>query len=265
MFDTTIPRFSARDIQQYLKSFFPASSEAEKFPKLTLECAERFPHALNELQNLLIGSPELVDVTSFNRESVIAERLKQRFNYYGTDKVGHQYHLIYGEIISRLGVEEPLNILEIGLGSQNTNVVSHMTKQFRPGASIRAFRDVASNSMIYGADIDPDVLFTENRIQTAYVDQMAPSSFIEMNNKFSNIKYDLIIDDGLHAVSPNLNTLLFGIGALKAGGWLVIEDIWNGIVCWNTIYHLIPEDKFEKHLISFKLEKRVFAIKKLKA
>ena len=228
MFDDRTPIFSARDIIQYLKSFFPASSEAQRFPKLTLECAERFPHALDELQRLVIGSPELLDISDFNREAVIAERLKQRFNFYGTDKVGHQYHLIYGEILSQLGVENRLNILEIGLGSQNPNIVSHMEKRFQPGASIRAFRDVAVNSQIYGADIDPEVLFSEERIQTACVDQMNPSSFIEMNKRFLNIKYDLIIDDGLHAVSPNLNTLLFGISALKEGGWIVIEDIWNG-------------------------------------
>ena len=175
---------------------------------------------------------------------------------------GHNYHVIYGEILSKLGVNGPLRILEIGLGTKDTSKVSHMNPEFEPGASLRAFRDIAPNSQIYGADIDEAILFSEERIQTAWVDQMEPESFVEMNRHFGNVHYDLIIDDGLHSVASNLNTLLFALTVLNKGGWVVIEDIWIGQVCWDTVYQLIPPEKYNRYLFTFDTSKRVFAIEK---
>ena len=95
-----------------------------------------------------------------------------------------KYHLIYGEILSRLGVKNPLNILEIGLGSHNSSIVSHMEPNFTPGASLRAFRDVAKSSQIYGADIDREILFSDKRIQTAYVDCMSSNQMGQFSPVF---------------------------------------------------------------------------------
>ncbi len=36
---------------------------------------------------------------------------------------------------------------------------------------------------------------------------------------------DLVIDDGLHSPHANLRTLAFGLGIIRKGGWVVVEDI----------------------------------------
>ena len=252
--------FTPKNIRSLLRTFFPASKNAISNPRLILEGAERFPHALGELCEMFREKPVLTPIKKFNTELKISRVLRERFTHYKTDKAEHNYHLIYGEILSCLGVENPLNILEIGLGTIDETKISHMNSKFSPGASLRSFRDVAINSQVYGADIDEAILFTEDRIQTARVDQMQPKSFVEMNEQFENAQYDLIIDDGLHSVAANLNTLLFALTVLKPGGWVVIEDIWNGQICWDVIYQLIPAEQFNCHLIAFDTEKRVFIL-----
>ena len=246
-----------------LPTFIPNSSRAGAYPEITLKAAERFPHALDELGKYSGEIPEPIPVTAFNREPKIAEKLKERFMHYGSDKSkGHKYHLIYGEILARLGADSALNILEVGLGTNNPALISNMGKNGQPGASLRAFRDVVTNGKVYGADIDVDILFTEPNILTAWVDQLEPSSFWDMNRYFGDPRYDLVIDDGLHSVSANLNTLLFGLEVLKPGGWVVIEDIWSPKVCWKTIYRLLPAENFNKFIIEFPNSCWVFVVQK---
>ncbi len=226
---------------------------ADEYPEITLQVLERFPHALDELG---LYSSEIIEETSiysFSFEQHISKRLKQSFDSYGSDKGHHEYHLIYGQILSQLGSTSSLNILEIGLGTNNPNLISNMSIHGKPGASLRAFRDTISNAYVFGADIDKDILFTEPYIQTAWVDQLKPESFRTMNQEFGNPTYDLIIDDGLHAISANLNTLLFGLTVLNKGGWIVIEDIpIYARVFWNTVNRLLPSAKFDKYMIKCK-------------
>ena len=80
--------------------------------------------------------------------------------------------------------EEISNLLEIGLGSNNTDLVSSMGKEGKPGASLRAFRDFCINAEVIGADIDKRILFKEDRIKTFYVDQTNNSSLDNFKDKF---------------------------------------------------------------------------------
>jgi hypothetical protein len=255
--------FSLKEIQKQLSTFSPASAGANNHPELTISGAERFPNALAELCDKIYSRPTFIHFQEFNTEITIAKSLLDLFTFYKTDKGLHNYHLLYGEILFKLGINKSLNILEIGLGTNNPNKVSHMNANFQPGASLRSFRDIASRSQIYGADIDKDILFFEDRIKTTWVDQMQYDSFNKMNTDFGDISYDLIIDDGLHSISANLNTLLFSLSVLKPGGWVVIEDIWSGQQCWDVIYRLIPPMMYNCFLITFNTSKRVFALEKL--
>ena len=143
-----------------------------------------------------------------------------------------------------------------------SSIGSRPVRRLPSGACVK-IRDVAPNSRVFGADIDRNVLFSEDRIQTAYVDQMQPDTFHELKLQFGTDHYDLVIDDGLHTIAANLNTLLFAIRTLNPGGWVVIEDIWNGQICWEIVYQLIPPEQFNRHLFSFRTEKLVFALQKL--
>lgn len=176
------------------------------------------------------------------------ERLKTALERHGSDKTkyNHLYHSFYANILDMLTAQSkatmrPIATLEIGLGTNNSEGVSSMGAEGRPGASNRAFREyLPDDAHIYGADVDRDILYHEDRIDTAYVDQLDSNSFAQMTTDLGEHSFDLIVDDGLHSLSANLNTLLFGLRHVRPGGWVVIEDIhdkqdkfssfWNGFV-----------------------------------
>lgn len=251
------------DLTQSIPSFAPASGWTEDYAEIMLRGAERFPGALEELGRLHSPVPEPIQLSAFQTDAVVSEALRERLNHHGSDKSKyHSYHLIYGGILAALNVTRDLRILEIGIGSTDPAIISNMGENGVPGASLRAFRDVAKNAHIFGADIDAKILFDEPRIQTAWVDQMKPASFDTMHKKFGVDGYDLIIDDGLHQISANLNTLLFGLAVLNEGGWIAIEDIWNGKAAWNSVYRLLPESRYNKFIIQCPEGCLVFLVQK---
>lgn len=120
------------------------------------------------------------------------------FKKHGSDKsTSHDYHRIYGSILSAKR-DRALNILEVGLGTNNIDIPSNMGLSGKPGASLRAFRDWAPNARIYGADVDRRVLFEDERIQTFWVDQTNQTSLHCLAGEMGEKRFDLIIDDGLH-------------------------------------------------------------------
>ena len=169
-------------------------------------------------------------------------------NKYGSDKAyKHKYHILYGKLLTSR--EKISSILEIGLGSNNTDLVSSMGKEGKPGASLRAFRDFCTNAEIIGADIDKRILFKEDRIKTFYVDQTSNSSLNNLKDKFTN-KFDLIIDDGLHSPDANINTLRIATTLIKKGGSIVIEDInIKAIDISMTMSNLLPSNIFKSQII----------------
>jgi hypothetical protein len=165
---------------------------------------------------------------------------------------GHDYHIAYSFIFDKLGNNSHLNILEIGLGTNNPKLVSTMGHGARPGASLYAFKEYLPNANIYGGDIDTNILFEDERIKTTYIDQLNMNTFTNLSNTFGNIKYDLIIDDGLHSIGANLNTLIFALDNLNEGGWIVIEDI-HIKENWKSIDFILQSTKkFKTYFISAK-------------
>lgn len=252
------------DFIKHIPTFIPNSALGSEFPLAILKGIERFPYALDELGKYGTEWINYIPIEDFNKEKELAEKFRERFVFHRTDKHSCGYHLIYGQIFFHLGIESTLNILEIGIGTNNNELISHMGENETPGASLRAFRDLAKNSMIYGADIDHEILFEEERIKTTVVDQLIPHTFKEMSRHFGNIQYDLIIDDGLHSVSANLHTLLFGLSVLKKDGWIMIEDIGSHKVCWNTIYRLLPSSRFNKIIVQCKNGPWIFLLQRKK-
>ena len=164
--------------------------------------------------------------------------LKKLCNIYGTEKPPPLYPL-YEFILKDFSSIK--NVLEIGIGTNNKDVVSTMGSNGRPGASLRAFRDYLPNAQVYGCDVDNRILFSEERITTFFVDQ---TNFSEMKERIMglNIKFDLFIDYGLHAPDANLASLLVGLSVIKPGGWVVVEDIpWVALDFWKIITYSLPE------------------------
>jgi hypothetical protein len=135
---------------------------------------------------------------------------------------------------------------------------------YAPGASLRAWRDFFPQGRIVGVDVQPDTQFQhEHRIETFLCDTTQASSvatFIQQFNNNNNIifqinnnniinnnilenniinniilennnnnnhgTFDIIIDDGLHTDTAQLQTLTNLWPLLKEGGIYVIEDIY---------------------------------------
>ena len=116
------------------------------------------------------------------------------------------------------------DLFECGIGSNNLNIESNMGIHGKPGASLRMWRDFFPEANIYGGDIDREILFEEERIQTFYVDQRNSDLIKSMWRKI-NKKFDIIIDDGLHFFDANINFFENSFYNLKKGGIYIIEDI----------------------------------------
>ena len=153
------------------------------------------------------------------------EELAAVFNRHGSDKSSfHDYHKLYSFLLSSKR-SLPLTIVEIGLGTTNPQTMSNMGPTGTPGASLRAFAEYCPNAQIFGGDIDRSTLFREDRIQTAFCNQMAQGGFTELNALLAGRPVDLFIDDGLHVLKANLASLRYGLSTLGPSGAVVIEDI----------------------------------------
>ena len=225
-------------------------------PKLKSKLTKNTINGIFKSINLLIKDLKNLETTAFKIEDLKLKKdeinsikeLEILLNKYGSDKAyKHKYHILYGKLLTHR--EEISNILEIGLGTNNTDLVSSMGKEGMPGASLRAFRDFCMNAEIMGADIDKRILFKEDRIKTFYVDQTSNISLDNLKEKFSN-KFDLIIDDGLHSPDANINTIRIATTLIKKGGSIVVEDINSkAIDIWITISNLLPTNIYKSQII----------------
>lgn len=196
--------------------------------------------------------PVPIDAITLNHEEeVLVEKLAERFAYYGSDKAYHGYHRLYAKILEEKRGERG-GLLEIGLGTNNVSVPSNMGVGGRPGASLRAFRDLLAQFLLFGADVDTTILFEEERIRTFPVDQTDPDSLDALGQSIGRT-FDVIIDDGLHAPHANLNTLAFAINWLKPGGWCCIEDITESMLpVWQVVALLLEGTPYEMALYQAK-------------
>lgn len=181
-----------------------------------------------------------------------SNELGELFKFHGSDKsTTHDYYIAYAEILKNKK-EKPINILEIGLGTNNIDVLSNMGVDGRPGASLRAFRDMYKKANVFGADIDKRILFTEERITTYFVDQTSAETLNELKLELEPILFDLIIDDGLHNSQANLNTTNFALDLLENDGVFIIEDIDRFDFQYYQIAEAILKDKFSVDFIETK-------------
>lgn len=219
---------------------------------LTVQSANQsFPFLAVLLKRLGVPELQVLGVDSFVHSDAArhaVQALEKLFIHHGSDKAGgHDYHQVYGAILA--SPTDIRAVCEIGLGTNNEDVASNMGRHGRPGASLRAFRDFLPNAQIFGADVDKRILFTEERIQTFHVDQTDLHSIEQLAAQLP-MEFDLIIDDGLHAPNANIAALIFGLGKLRRGGCLVVEDIHpDHVPVWQVISALLP-DTHRKFLVA---------------
>lgn len=244
--------FSFLNILSTFKAYVPNSAGTYRAKaRQTIESINRFPLAMTEYLESHGGqriySQSIFDFLQSRPEVSQPGVLGDLFVQYGSDKsTFHNYDLVYERILG--DPNQVTAILEIGLGTNNPKIISTMGFAGKPGASLRAFKSYFSNATIFGADVDREILFCEERIQTFFVDQLCSQTFLELA-RYLPSDFDLIIDDGLHSVDANMRTLNFALPLLKIGGWLVIEDIGeNSLELWKFIAMTLPK-KFSPILV----------------
>lgn len=212
---------STIDIYPLYENF--KSTGAMDHPNFWIHGASHFvPNMMKFIER--VHTPKTVDMSDQGSEE--SEKLKTLFDKNGSDKHFHNFHILYSQIFDPA---KEMSVMEIGLGSRDPRVPSSMyyyeqDKQFinTTGGCLRSFRDYCPLAKLYGADIDRKALFTEDRIETFFVDQLDNDS---LKTLFEGRMFDIIIDDGLHHISSNMNTLLVALDHVHVGGYIIIEDI----------------------------------------
>ena len=174
-----------------------------------------------------------IDTSLYNTNNYLSELCE----LYGSDKGfvniekktpydwdPHSYSIIYNNLFSHCRENIKL-VFECGIGTNNLNFESNMTLNGKPGASLKVWKDYFVNAQIFGADIDRNILFKEDRIETYHVNQLDQESIIKMWNNIKKKDFDLIIDDGLHNYKAALTLFLNSYEKLKKGGIYIIEDV----------------------------------------
>lgn len=158
--------------------------------------------------------------------------LNQYFLSHGCNKgIAHNYPSLYNSLF--LSSRDNVSMfVEIGIGSpnQHAGAKSRMSAGYAYGSSLRGWRDYFPNATVAGVDIDPTVLFKEERIITCYGDQLNPYGLDDLKVLLRDSGgADIVLDDGLHEHVSNMNTFLQLWPSLRPGGVYMIEDMTSSI------------------------------------
>ncbi len=242
---------SVRTLQGDLSKLpdFPSSAGSPmQMLDLTLLGARTTYDSLLELarrgRGSLVSNYETIDALLTDEHLDLAARMKAAFDRHGSDKSNvHDYHKLYSWIFRELRGDIKA-IAEIGLGTNNVDVPSNMGAAGKPGASLRAWREIThGTARIVGMDIDKRVLFQDSPIETHFIDQLKPSSIVDLGTFLGEKSLDVLIDDGLHAPLANINVLNNASKYVRAGGFIIIEDIAErSLPIWELAMLLAPRD-----------------------
>ena len=158
----------------------------------------------------------------------IDPELDRIIEHYGSDKILSNYNIGYAKAFKDIRYDIT-SVLEIGVGSTASNSTSYSFSgnkihypHYKPGGSLRVWRDYFPNATIHGVDIEEDCIIDEERIKTFIFRSM---DLHNCKKHLFDFKYDIIIDDGDHSAISQLITLKNLLPLLKKGGLYFIEDI----------------------------------------
>ena len=139
----------------------------------------------------------------------------------------HNYTTLYYKLFSNMRFKK-IRLFELGLGTNNINIPSNMGANGKPGASLYGWAEFFPNAQVFGADIDGNILFNNEKIKTFYCDQTNHHVIKYMwNEPLLQEGFDIIIEDGLHTFNANVCFFENSIHKLNNGGYFIIEDIVN--------------------------------------
>ena len=141
---------------------------------------------------------------------------------YDTDKVrgdkpeGHCYGESYDEIFSQFEDNVDLNLLEIGV---------------QKGGSLLAWKEYFPKSNIYGVDIVDERIYVSDKVNFILSD---------IKKYKTDLKFDIIIDDGSHFYDDVVFVVNNFLDKLKPKGVLVIEDVQSPKKWVSGIEKILP-------------------------
>lgn len=165
--------------------------------------------------------------------------MEKLFRRYGTDKLA--YASAY-EFFLRSRRQHVAALVEIGIGTllpdAHSNMIGWGAPHYRPGGSLRSWRDYFPNARIIGIDVQPDTQFSEERIRTHLCDSTDAAAVRRLTAEVDLHDIDVVIDDGSHRAVDQLATLQNFFHLLGPNGLYVIEDIaGNGIFNFKEQIH----------------------------
>lgn len=144
------------------------------------------------------------------KEIELSERFVKYWTEYGAvGKARSGYAPHYSSVLADPPVGGFKDILEIGVFG---------------GGSHRAWSKMVPEASVWGFDIDPATVFSENRIQTFIADQLSNSSLRAVKTNLPS-NFDLVVDDGWHQPEAGIRSLQHFLPMLNPGGYYIVEDI----------------------------------------
>jgi predicted O-methyltransferase YrrM len=128
---------------------------------------------------------------------------------YGSDKcpeILHHYTPFYETLLRGRRIRR---VLELGI---------------LRGASLRMWRDYFREAHVFGLDINPEVLFEEERIRTRLCDASDAIELAAVADELGG-HFDLIVDDASHLSTDQITAAHALWPRLEQGGLLIIEDV----------------------------------------
>ena len=171
----------------------------------------------------------------------------------------HNYADFYG-LVFGLRRNDIKNVIECGLGTNNPNLKSSMGIDGKPGASLRMWRDFFPSANVIGCDIDKDILFSEERINTFCCDQTSSESINNFVKEAEIIEgsVDIIIDDGLHEYHAGISFFENMIGCLRSDGIYIIEDVTHSDIFKYKSYFCENSSSFDAKFVYLKSPLRIW-------
>lgn len=166
---------------------------------------------------------------------------------YGTDKcprIRHHYTpWYYGQF---KGIRADIRkVVEMGIGVLPSPDSPYYQPQYRPGASLRMWRDFFPQAQVYGGDYERSVLFEEERIQTRFCNEKS-NRHVRAFLEWVGPGIDLFVDDARHMVSYQTRLARWVFEYAQGDPFLyVIEDVRPDQ--WREIEEILGE--FETHYI----------------
>jgi hypothetical protein len=145
------------------------------------------------------------------------EKLAFKYGSHKCPQIAHSYTYFYDYLFAkkRYSIHK---LLEIGIGSKKDSG----WPKYVNGASLYMWHDYFPKAQIYGIDINKDLVFRRNRIQTFLCNQADPIKLNKLIKKIGS-DIDVVIDDGSHEPQDIITSCLTLMPLLKMGVIYIIE------------------------------------------